>query len=104
MNSVGELVESVNGAPTAWPLAVVLFVAFVLVVVLLNGRRLFTGTRNIAESFWCPFKSQLVQVEFEIDAWGGQRIDVAKCSAFTPPTAMTCDKRCARPAPAAIAS
>ena len=94
MNTVALWAASVEVAPAAWPLIVVGIVAIVLVIMLVTGSSLFRGTRALIESLWCPFKSRLVRTEFEIDAWNGRRIDVTQCSAFTPPTAVTCDKRC----------
>ena len=102
MNNPAEVVEAVNGDVVTWPLAIVSLVALVLVVGLLSGRRLFAGTRNLSDSFWCPFRGRFVDVEFKIDAWEGQRVDVVTCSAFTPSSAVTCDKRCASPPRTAV--
>lgn len=94
MNDVTQWVGSSEGALLAWPLLVVAAVALVLVVALSKGPRFFRGTRTVIESFWCPLKTQNVQVDFEIEAWDGRCVDVTRCSAFNPPTAVTCDKRC----------
>ena len=94
MNDVARWAGSSEGALLAWPLLVVAAVALVLVVALSKGPRFFRGTRSVVESFWCPFTTQDVHVDFEIDAWDGHPVDVNRCSAFTPPTAVTCDKRC----------
>lgn len=76
------------------PLLVVGSTGVVLLLALLYGRRLFTGTRRVDESFWCPWRHQPVNLSLRIDAWDGRRVDVEECTAFVPPTAIACDKRC----------
>ena len=76
------------------PLLVVAGTGVVLLAALARGRRLFTGTRSVDESFWCPWKHQPVNIGLRIDAWDGRRVDVERCTAFVPPTAIACDKRC----------
>jgi hypothetical protein len=50
-------------------------------------------TERVPRSFWCPFRECPVTAEFEQEV---KRLDVARCSAFTPPTAVACDKACLR--------
>jgi len=79
-----------------WPLLVVLAVAVVVGVAVASGPRLFPGTFTCRQSFWCAFKRQPVDVDFQETVWDGCRTDVVRCSAFDPPTAVTCDKACLR--------
>lgn len=76
------------------PLVVVGTVTVLLLALLLWGRRLFTGTRGVDESFWCPWKRREVDVVFRVDAWDARRVDVEQCTAFAPPTSIACDKPC----------
>ena len=48
----------------------------------------------VTRSFWCPYRRLGVSADFEEDAWGGRPVDVTRCSAFEPPSAVTCDKAC----------
>jgi hypothetical protein len=77
------------------PLLIALALAVALALALLA---LFGGmagvTRLATRRFWCPFRARNVSVEFREAAWDGQRVDVSRCSAFSPPTAITCGKRC----------
>ncbi len=50
--------------------------------------------RTVTRAFWCPFRDRAVTAEFREDAWDGTRLAVKQCSAFSPPTAITCEKRC----------
>lgn len=78
-----------------WPLAFVLAVGVVLVIALLARPRLFGGTQQVVRDFWCPFRGRDVTVEFEETVWDGRLVDVNRCSVFTPPTSVACDKACA---------
>jgi len=51
-------------------------------------------TRIVRRSFWCPFLARNVTAEFQEEAWDGKPVEVNRCSAFTPPTAITCEKLC----------
>ncbi|HET8576891.1 MAG TPA: hypothetical protein VFO18_07325 [Methylomirabilota bacterium] len=53
-------------------------------------------TERATRAFWCPFRECSVSAEFEQAVWDGKRVDVASCSAFTPPTVVACDKACLR--------
>jgi hypothetical protein len=81
---------------TWWPLPVILTVGAVLLVMLRMGPRLFPGTRRTARAFWCPFQERDVEVEFEESVCEGDLRDVDLCTAFSPATAVTCDKQCVR--------
>ena len=50
--------------------------------------------RLLARSFWCPFRDRNVTAEFKEEPWDGARVDVARCTAFMPPDAISCDKPC----------
>ena len=80
-----------------WPLVVVLAVGIVILTALAAGRRLFPGTLTCRQSFRCRFKDAQVDVDFQESAWDRRGIDVSRCSAFDPPTAVTCDKACLSP-------
>lgn len=86
--------EGVAPTSTLWPLLVIAGTGILLLGVLARGRRWFRGTRRVPEAFWCPFREREAGVEFEITAWDGRRVDVSRCTLFTPPTAVTCEKRC----------
>lgn len=77
-----------------WPLGVVMTVGLVLLLVLVAGSRLFPGTRLSGRAFRCPFRDRVASVEFLETVWEGTRVDVNRCSLFTPPTAVDCDKGC----------
>lgn len=77
-----------------WPLLLVMTVGVLLMFALKCGERFAPGTVAYPRSFWCPFRSENVRAEFEEAAWDGKLVDVCRCSAFAPPTAIACDKRC----------
>jgi hypothetical protein len=49
--------------------------------------------------FWCPERRRDVEVDFEVRGLLGVRraVGVKCCSAFDPPTAVDCDRRCLDP-------
>ncbi len=51
-------------------------------------------TRAVTRAFWCPFRDRDVTARFQEDAWDGTRLRVTQCTAFSPATAITCEKRC----------
>lgn len=53
-------------------------------------------SRLAMRSFWCPFRTRRVTAEFSQEQWGGPCLDVSACTAFEPPTAITCEKLCLR--------
>ncbi|HXG16855.1 MAG TPA: carboxypeptidase regulatory-like domain-containing protein [Calidithermus sp.] len=81
-----------------WPLAIVLLTLGGLLVLLQAGPRLFRGTRPVpVPGFRCPLTGERVDVEFQVTAWTGERVAVTRCNAFTPATAITCERRCLGP-------
>jgi hypothetical protein len=53
-------------------------------------------TRTVTRSFWCPFLDRNVTAEFQEEAWDGRPVEVNRCTAFSPPTVITCKKLCLR--------
>ncbi len=67
--------------------------AVALTLVITLGR--FRGIRRFVIRFlWCPFRERNVAVQFEEEAWDGRSVDVKQCTAFSPPTAVGCEKTC----------
>jgi hypothetical protein len=54
--------------------------------------------RILRRAFWCPLLGQEVEVDFARTQWLGESSAVLRCSAFDPPEAVTCGRRCAAPA------
>jgi hypothetical protein len=52
--------------------------------------------RVVTRWFWCRFRTQNVNAEFQEDPWSGRPVGISRCTAFTPPSAITCDKDCLR--------
>jgi len=52
--------------------------------------------RVVTRSLWCRFRTQNVKAEFQEDPWSGRPVDISRCTAFTPPSGITCDKDCLR--------
>lgn len=78
-----------------WPLAIVAAVGVVLGVALVTGRRLFRGTRIVhVHSLSCPIRHEPYDVGFTVTAWDGDAIDVVSCTAFSPSSAVRCEKVC----------
>lgn len=50
----------------------------------------------VTRSFWCPFRERNVTVEFQEEPWDGGHVEVNRCSAFSPPNAVACEKDCLR--------
>jgi len=76
---------------------VLVFGASVILFVWAVFRVLPSVSRLVARSFWCPFRDRNVTAEFREEPWDGTRIDVSRCTAFTPPEAVNCEKLCLRP-------
>ena len=57
-------------------------------------RRRAQGTRRL--TFWCAHLERQVEVDFARPGWLGQPARVLRCSAFEPPEAVTCVRRCAQ--------
>jgi hypothetical protein len=90
-------------------LPIVVHAALLVVIALLivRHRGLMRGyRRRVARTIWCPVNDRKLSAELVEAVWDGQRLDVAQCSAFSPATAVTCEKVCLRltdrprPAPA----
>lgn len=77
-----------------WIIPSALAAALVLLFIRTLGPRLFRGTVTWRYAFRCPVKEQDVAVDFRESAWDGQRLDVERCTAFTPPDDVRCDKAC----------
>ena len=77
-----------------WIIPGALAAAVLLLVVRALGPRLFRGTLTWRYTFPCPAKRQDVDAEFRESAWDGRSLDVERCSAFTPPEDVRCDKAC----------
>jgi hypothetical protein len=52
------------------------------------------SVRRVHRKIWCPIRGTEMQLSLLEAAPDGRPIDVTACSAFTPPTAVTCDQRC----------
>jgi hypothetical protein len=52
--------------------------------------------RVVTRSFWCRFRKRNVSAELHEDPWSGQPVDITRCTAFEPSSAITCDKACLR--------
>ncbi len=77
-----------------WIIPGALAAALVLLAVRAFGPRLFAGMLTWRYAFRCPFKAQNVNAEFQETVWDGRRLDVERCSAFTPPESVSCNKAC----------
>jgi len=53
-------------------------------------------TRAAMRAFWCPVQGRNVTAEFDEEVWDGKLVAVHRCSAFSPPAAIGCDKACLR--------
>ena len=78
-----------------WIVPVALAAAVVLFAIRLLGPHLFRGTLTWRYSFRCPGKPQDVEADFRESEWDGRHLDVERCSAFTPPEDVRCNKACA---------
>jgi hypothetical protein len=63
--------------------------AFVLLVLFLA-----LSVRKVHRKIWCPIRGTEIQLSLLETAPEGRPIDVTACSAFMPPTAITCDRQC----------
>ncbi len=92
-------------------LPVIVYAALLAAVVLLlvRHRGLMRGARQAAtRTVWCPVQDRKLTATLEEEIWDGRRVDVTQCSAFSPPTAVTCGKACLRltqrPRPVTVSS
>jgi hypothetical protein len=88
------------------PIVVYLALLTVLVLLVVRYRGLMRGaSRPVTRTVWCPVHDHQLTAELAEEFWDGRRVDVNQCSAFSPPTAVTCTKACLRlterPRPAA---
>ena len=80
-------------------LPIIIYGALLVAIALLAVRRrgLMRGeTRRVTRSVWCAVKDCKLSAQLEEQAWDGGRVDVHACSAFSPTTAVTCEKACLR--------
>ena len=77
-----------------WIIPGVLAAVVTLLVVRALGPRLFSGTLTWRYAFRCPNKNRDVDAELRESMWDGRPLDVERCSAFTPPDEVRCDKAC----------
>jgi hypothetical protein len=73
-------------------IAIVWIVALAVMVLFLAR-----SVRTVHRAFRCPLAGTDVTARFLEGAPDGRPIDVTACSAFTPPTTVTCDRRCLGP-------
>ena len=74
---------------------IAILVVFALALVLIATAGAFSRvSRTASRSFRCPFADREVTADFEEDVWGGPPIEVSRCSAFEPATAITCGRYC----------
>ncbi len=81
---------------TLWPLVVVTGVPVISAVYLVLRPRSGHGMRTATRFFYCPVRERRVRVDFRT-ASDGRSTGVIGCSAFIPPTAITCGEFCLRP-------
>jgi hypothetical protein len=58
------------------------------------------GTHAVRRRFWCAWSAREVEAEFEVRGLPGFRelAAVRGCTAFEPPSAIECPRRCLDPA------
>jgi len=91
------------------PIVVYLALLTAVVLLLVRARGLMRGVRRpVPRRVWCPVRDRTLTATLEEEVWDGRRVDVNECSAFSPPTAVTCEKACLRlterPRPATASS
>jgi hypothetical protein len=74
-------------------LAVIVLVALGVAISVLTRVRSLGGTAIVHRAFWCPIPGASVHACFR-EEQVGEPIEVVSCSAFHPPTGMTCSRRC----------
>jgi hypothetical protein len=67
-----------------------LWIAAIAVLLFLGA----LSVRKVHRKIWCPIRGTEVQLSLLETAPEGRPLDVTACSAFMPPTAITCDRRC----------
>lgn len=81
---------------SVWPVPVIAGVAVLVLLLLAVVARSLTATRLEREAVQCPVSGKAVSVDWEVDAGTGRRVGIVACTAFTPPTAVACDRACLR--------
>jgi hypothetical protein len=79
-----------------WPLVGLLTVGLIVAAALAIVDWVFAGPAATPRAFRCPVADREVIVEFTEVAGRDRRRDVMRCSAFSPPYFVRCDKRCLR--------
>lgn len=51
---------------------------------------------SVRRAFWCPLVGRELEVDFARRQWLGESSAVIRCSAFDPPEAVSCTRRCVR--------
>jgi len=75
---------------------VVSLLALAVLLVLRYRDPLRGVSRRVTRKVWCPMEDRTFFARLEEDVWDGRRRDIVCCSAFSPPTAITCGKGCLR--------
>ena len=78
-----------------WMVPIALAAAVALLVIRALGPHLFRGTLTWRYAFRCPADQRPVDADFRESLWDGRRLDVERCSVFTPPEDVRCNKACA---------
>jgi hypothetical protein len=94
MSDITAWATSFSRTVVLYPLVIVVSVGIVLLLALAFGSRLFPGTRLVRNRLWCPVRAKRMRVDVAVTAWDGRAVDVAACAAFSPPDAVTCERRC----------
>ena len=76
-----------------WPFVLALGFGTLVAIALLGGRR------RVLRTVECPVTGRRVVLQVQEAVWDGRPVDVEACSAFTPPSAIICDKACLRRPP-----
>lgn len=74
--------------------AMITLASFWIVALALLVLFLALSVRKVHRKIWCPIRGTEMRLSLLEAAPDGRPIDVTACSAFTPPTAVTCDRRC----------
>jgi hypothetical protein len=67
-----------------------LWIAAIAVLLFLGA----LSVRKVHRKICCPIRGTEVQLSLLETAPEGRPLDVTACTAFMPPTAITCDRRC----------
>jgi hypothetical protein len=79
------------------PVIVYLVLLAAIVLLLVRRHGVMRGvSRRVTRSVWCPVRDRGMTATLQEDFWDGTRVEVEECSAFSPATAVTCEKACLR--------